>query len=146
MARRMRHRKRMLAEINVVPYIDVMLVLLVIFMITAPMLQQGVEVSPPSAASSPLEGQEDEPLMITINEQGQYFVNISENPDAPVSLGQVTELVTAALQIDPQGLVLVNGDKAASYDQVMQAMVAAQQGGAERIGLITEDSPEPQGG
>ncbi|HHQ69191.1 MAG TPA: protein TolR [Halothiobacillaceae bacterium] len=136
----------MLAEINVVPYIDVMLVLLVIFMITAPMLQQGVEVTPPSAASSPLEGQEDEPLIISINERGEYFVNISQNPEAPVSLRQITELVAAARQVDPQGLVLVNGDKAASYDQVMQAMVAAQHGGAERIGLVTEDIERPQGG
>lgn len=130
----------MVAEINVVPYIDVMLVLLVIFMVTAPMLQQGVEVEPPQASASALEDSDEPPLLISVNRDGEYFVNKADNPDAPVSLTTVTELVAAARQLDPEAPVLVKGDRESNYDNVMQAMVAAQQGGATKVGLVT-DSP-----
>mgnify|MGYP006288427429 FL=1 len=140
MARRTRRARRMVAEINVVPYIDVMLVLLVIFMVTAPMLQQGVEVEPPQASASALEDSDEPPLLISVNRDGEYFVNKADNPDAPVSLTTVTELVAAARQVDPEAPVLVKGDRESNYDNVMQAMVAAQQGGATKVGLVT-DSP-----
>ncbi|KTG17971.1 protein TolR [Guyparkeria sp. XI15] len=141
MARRTRRTRRMVAEINVVPYIDVMLVLLVIFMVTAPMLQQGVEVEPPQASASPLEESDEPPLLIVVNRDGEYFVNKADNPDAPVSLSTVTELVAAARQVDPDGPVLVKGDRESNYDNVMQAMVAAQQGGATKVGLVTDSRP-----
>ncbi|MFN2382404.1 MAG: protein TolR [Guyparkeria sp.] len=131
----------MLAEINVVPYIDVMLVLLVIFMVTAPMLQQGVEVEPPQASASPLEETDEPPLLISVNRDGEYFVNQADNPDAPVSLQTVTDLVAAARQVDPQTPILVKGDRASNYDNVMRAMVAAQQGGAPKVGLVTDSDP-----
>ena len=140
MARRARRARRMVAEINVVPYIDVMLVLLVIFMVTAPMLQQGVEVEPPQASASALEDSDEPPLLISVNRDGEYFVNKADNPDAPVSLTTVTELVAAARQVDPEAPVLVKGDRESNYDNVMRAMVAAQQGGATKVGLVT-DSP-----
>lgn len=131
----------MVAEINVVPYIDVMLVLLVIFMVTAPMLQQGVEVEPPQASASPLEDTDEPPLLISVNRDGEYFVNQADNPDAPVSLATVTELVAAARQVDPQTPILVKGDRASNYENVMRAMVAAQQGGAPKVGLVTDSDP-----
>ncbi|MFP4463108.1 MAG: protein TolR [Guyparkeria sp.] len=145
MARRTRRARRMVAEINVVPYIDVMLVLLVIFMVTAPMLQQGVEVEPPQAAASPLEETDEPPLLISVNREGEYFVNQADNPDAPVSLATVTELVAAARQVDPETPVLVKGDRASNYDNVMRAMVAAQQGGAPKVGLVTDSDPSEAG-
>jgi len=128
----------MVAEINVVPYIDVMLVLLVIFMVTAPMLQQGVEVEPPQASASPLEDTDEPPLLISVNRDGEYFVNQADNPDAPVSLATITELVAAARQVDPETPILVKGDRASNYENVMRAMVAAQQGGAPKVGLVTD--------
>ncbi len=131
----------MVAEINVVPYIDVMLVLLVIFMVTAPMLQQGVEVEPPQASASPLEETDEPPLLISVNREGEYFVNQSDNPDAPVSLSTVTELVAAAREVDPETPVLVKGDRASNYDNVIRAMVAAQKGGAPKVGLVTDSDP-----
>ncbi len=131
----------MVAEINVVPYIDVMLVLLVIFMVTAPMLQQGVEVEPPQASASPLEDTDEPPLLISVNRDGEYFVNKADNPEAPVSLVTITELVAAARQVDPETPILVKGDRASNYENVMRAMVAAQQGGAPKVGLVTSSDP-----
>lgn len=131
----------MVAEINVVPYIDVMLVLLVIFMVTAPMLQQGVEVEPPQASASPLEDTDEPPLLISVNRDGEFFVNQADNPDAPVSLATIAELVTAARQLDPETPVLVKGDRSTNYESVMRAMVAAQQGGAAKVGLVTDSDP-----
>jgi len=146
MTRRTRRTRRMVAEINVVPYIDVMLVLLVIFMVTAPMLQQGVEVEPPKAAASPLKDSDEPPLLISVTRDGEYFVNKADNPDAPVSLKTVSELVAAARQVDPEAPVLVKGDRESNYENVMRAMVAAQQGGATKVGLVTDSRPtEPTG-
>ncbi len=133
----------MVAEINVVPYIDVMLVLLVIFMVTAPMLQQGVEVEPPQASASALEDTDEPPLLISVNRDGEYFVNQADNPEAPVSLATITELVAAARQVDPETPILVKGDRAANYENVMRAMVAAQQGGAPKVGLVTDPDAAP---
>ncbi|MFI9652951.1 protein TolR [Guyparkeria halopsychrophila] len=143
MARRTRRARRMVAEINVVPYIDVMLVLLVIFMVTAPMLQQGVEVEPPQASASALEDTDEPPLLISVNRDGEYFVNQADNPEAPVSLATITELVAAARQVDPETPILVKGDRAANYENVMRAMVAAQQGGAPKVGLVTDPDAAP---
>lgn len=145
MARRTRRARRLVAEINVVPYIDVMLVLLVIFMVTAPMLQQGVEVEPPTAAASALEKQDEPPLLISVDRDGQVYVNKSDNPQAPVSLTTVTELVAAAHAVDPETPILVKGDRASNYEAVMRAMVAAQKGGAAKVGLVTESAPDGNG-
>jgi len=129
--------RRVVAEINVVPYIDVMLVLLVIFMVTAPLLQQGVEVKPPSAAANPLPSQDATPVIISVNKAGEYRVSNADNPAAPVSLDEVRVLVEAALKVNPKVPVLVKGDGEASYNFVMQAMVAAQQAGVDKVGLVT---------
>jgi biopolymer transport protein TolR len=137
----MRTNRKPIAEINVVPYIDVMLVLLIIFMITAPLLSQGVTVELPKAGARPLT-QQKEPIIVSVNSMGQYFLNI-ENPEQAISLEEVKNIVAKTLAVsksknEMQG-VFIKGDKQVNYDKVMQAMVSLQQAGADSVGLITQD-------
>ncbi len=142
----MRSNRKPMAEINVVPYIDVMLVLLVIFMITAPLLSQGVNVELPNAAAKPLT-QQKEPIIVSVNSTGQYFLNISAQPEQEVAAPTLKDSVSAALLLSKQQgesrSVFVKGDKHVAYDKVIQAMVLLQQAGAESVGLITQDEPSP---
>jgi biopolymer transport protein TolR len=142
----MRVNRKPLAEINVVPYIDVMLVLLVIFMITAQLLSQGVNVELPHAAAKPLT-QEKEPIIVSINANGQFFLNIATSPDQAIDDSQLKNEVAKQLEAAKgQGIqrgVFVKGDKHVAYDKVMQAMVLLQQAGAESVGLITQDLAPP---
>jgi biopolymer transport protein TolR len=136
-----KNRRGRMAEINVVPYIDVMLVLLVIFMITAPLLNQGVQVDLPKATSKPLSSAEKEPLIVSVNAQGQYFLNIASNPLSPISeeiLIQTAEAEFAkAKQENREQQVYVKGDEKVDYGRVVQAMVILQKAGAPKVGLIT---------
>ncbi len=129
-----------MSEINVVPYIDVMLVLLVIFMITAPLLQTGVEIDLPDAAATPIanEGEDQEPLVLSVDAEGQWYLNVGEDPDAPLSREEVQRLASAVLRLNPQRRVLVAGDQAIEYGQIMQAMVTLQVAGAPEIGLMSD--------
>lgn len=138
MDRRARRSRRTVAEINVVPYIDVMLVLLVIFMVTAPMLQQGVEVTPPSAASKALPQTDDVPIVVAVNKTGEYSVSGKDAPSGVIPLAEIQAFVVAARQLNPKIPVLVKGDKDASYQFVMDAMVAMQQAGVDKVGLVTD--------
>jgi len=131
-------RRRMLAEINVVPYIDVMLVLLVIFMVTAPMLMQGVEVELPKADSAPVEDQDAEPLIVSINSQGQLFLNLGANEKQVLELATVRQRVAAVLRRTPDKPVLVWGDQKVAYGDVVLVMTALQEAGAPSVGLVTE--------
>jgi biopolymer transport protein TolR len=134
-------RRRPMSEINIVPYIDVMLVLLVIFMITAPLLTQGVDVSLPQASALPLKDSRDEPLVVTIDQAGRLYLNYGEqNPEHPTPIDSETLLtrVAALLRHRPGLPVLVRGDKAASYGDVVSAMALLQRAGAPSVGLITE--------
>jgi len=139
---RERIRKRPISEINVVPYIDVMLVLLVIFMITAPLLAQGVRVELPKTASEPLAVREQEPLQVTVDNEGRFYLNYGENPDAPVDAQTLVTRASALLRHRPNLPVLVRGDEAASYGDVVVAMALLQRAGAPSVGLVTE-SPLP---
>jgi biopolymer transport protein TolR len=123
-----------------VPYIDVMLVLLVIFMITAPLLQTGVEIDLPDAAATPIEdaGDATEPLILSIDAAGNWFLNVGEVPDAPLAREEVQRLASAVLRLNPNRRVLVAGDKSIDYGQVMQAMVTLQLSGAPEIGLMSD--------
>lgn len=138
----MRKRRGRMAEINVVPYIDVMLVLLVIFMITAPLLNQGVQVELPKAASTPLAATEKEPLVVSVNQQGQYFLNVSSHPTTPVSEDDLMHDVAAELakakQENREQPVYVKGDQHVNYGSVVHAMVILQKAGAPRVGLLTQ--------
>lgn len=134
-----RERRRPLAEINVVPYIDVMLVLLVIFMITAPLLSQGVNVDLPKAAAKTL-AKDKEPIIISVDEQGRYFLNIATNPQVPLEAAALADRVAQELhnQNNAKRPVMVKGDRRVDYGKVVQVMVLLQQAGAESVGLITE--------
>ncbi|MEM1403638.1 MAG: protein TolR [Pseudomonadota bacterium] len=138
---RQRARFRPMAEINVVPYIDVMLVLLIIFMVTAPMLMQGVKVDLPKANTEPVDNQDSEPVIVSINAQGQLFLNLGAQEDQVLSLATVQQRVGAVIRRTPDKPVLVWGDKAVPYGEVVTLMAALQEAGAPGVGLVTEDSP-----
>jgi len=135
---RQRIRKRPMAEINVVPYIDVMLVMLVIFMITAPLLTQGVKVDLPEAAAQPIEDADQEPLVVSVDASGKLYLNVGEAPDTPVDAEGLVQTVAAVLRRQPQKSVLVRGDHAVEYGAVVSAMVLLQQAGVPNVGLVTE--------
>jgi biopolymer transport protein TolR len=132
-------RRRMLAEINVVPYIDVMLVLLVIFMVTAPMLMQGVEVKLPQATAAPVANQDAEPLIVSINDRGQLFLNLGVDEKQALELATIRQRVAAVLRRSPEKPVLVWGDQRVAYGDVVVVMTALQQAGAPSVGLVTEN-------
>jgi biopolymer transport protein TolR len=138
----MQKKRRLAHEINVVPYIDVMLVLLVIFMITAPLLTQGVEVDLPDAPSEALEyDAENEPIVMSIDAAGRYYLNRGEDPKAPLDDASVSSIVSKILKYKPQTAVVVEGDAAVPYARVMYAMSLLQSAGAKKLGFATE-SPE----
>jgi len=131
--------RRAVAEINVVPYIDVMLVLLIIFMVTAPMLMQGVKVDLPDAAAEPVENQDSEPLIVSINASGQFYLNLGRDDKQALELPTIEKRVSAVLRRDPDKPVLVWGDAAVPYGSVVEVMTALQSSGAASVGLVTEE-------
>jgi biopolymer transport protein TolR len=135
---RQRIRKRPMAEINVVPYIDVMLVMLVIFMITAPLLTQGVKVDLPEASAEPMSPDQQEPLVVTVDASGNLYLNIGDAPDTPVDEEALLQRVSAVLRRRQDRTVLVRGDHAVDYGAVVAAMVLLQQAGVPHVGLVTE--------
>ena len=135
---RSRNKRRPMSEINVVPYIDVMLVLLIIFMVTAPMLMQGVKVDLPEASADPVENQDSEPLIVSVNASGQLFLNLGQE-DQVLSLPTIRDRVAAVIHRSPDKPVLVWGDRAVPYGEVVTVMVALQDAGAPSVGLVTED-------
>ncbi len=132
MLNRRRHKKLM-SEINVVPYIDVMLVLLVIFMITTPLLTEGVKVNLPQADARPLPADRPEPFQLTVDKDGKYFVNDSLRSDREVMANAV-----AVLRRNPKTQFVVKGDREADYQTVINAMVLLQRAGVDSVGLITD--------
>ncbi|MCI0401212.1 MAG: protein TolR [Gammaproteobacteria bacterium] len=135
---RQRIRKRPMSEINVVPYIDVMLVLLVIFMITAPLLSQGVKVDLPKVASEPLPQSGKEPLIVTIDASGNFYLNYGDEQDKPVGADSLVNRIGALLRYQPGIAVLVKGDAEVAYGRVVQVMSLLQGAGVPGVGLITE--------
>lgn len=137
-----RRKRRQVAEINVVPYIDVMLVLLVIFMITAPLLRTSIEIDLPDASvdtsSQSSESNPEEPVILSINNQGVWFLNIGETPEEPVADLEAQKLVSAIMRLNPDRRVVVAGDTNADYGQIMDGMIMLKQSGATAIDLITE--------
>lgn len=149
MLRKKTATSRPIADINVVPYIDVMLVLLVIFMITAPMLTQGVTVDLPKAASESLKPSDREPIIVSVNQQGDYFLNIHTAPDSPIEPQALMIRVAAELELARQSNqalnVLVKGDQAVAYGKVVGAMSLLKQAGAAQVGLLTDSTDLEQG-
>jgi biopolymer transport protein TolR len=130
-----------MAEINVVPYIDVMLVLLIIFMVTAPLITQGVQVDLPKATSKPLEKDEKEPLIVSIKADGTYYINLGDKKDEPVAAELVGEKVAIVLRTTPGTPVYVGGDRTVAYGDIVKLMTILQSAGAESVGLMTDNPP-----
>ena len=133
-------KRKPMAEINVVPYIDVMLVLLVVFMVTAPLLMQGVRVDLPQAPSAPVENDE-EPLIVSVKPDGSYYLNLGQEQETAKPLAEITDTVGKILRQKPQTQVLVWGDTTVPYGVVVSLMTQLQTAGAESVGLVT-DPPE----
>ncbi len=139
-----RMRKKRISEINVVPYIDVMLVLLVIFMITTPLLSQGISVELPQIRSRPIEQKDEEPIIISVDREGRYYLNLGDNRDRPLQTAQLMIRIKAVLKHRQDNMVYVKGDKNANYGKVVVLMAELKQAGVEQVGLVTR-MPEKSG-
>jgi biopolymer transport protein TolR len=135
-----RKGRRLVAEMNVVPYIDVMLVLLIIFMVTAPLLTQGIKVELPKAGAEPLppELSEVKPLILSVDAAGSYYLNIGSDEQSAINEDTVVERVKTVLSREPKTPVLVKADTSVPYGRVVTGMVLLQQSGAEKVGFITD--------
>ena len=126
-----------MGDINVVPYIDVMLVLLVIFMVTAPMLSQGIKVDLPQAGAEPIQPDDLEPLVLSIDRDGLMYLNIGD-PKQALEADRVLEVASAAMRREPERPVLVKADTVVAYGRVVEGMVLLQQSGAKKVGFVTQ--------
>jgi biopolymer transport protein TolR len=133
-------KRRLMGEINVVPLIDVMLVLLVIFMATAPLLTQGVKVELPeaSARSLPQSQTREPPVVLTIDRDGQRFLNVGNEGQRPLDDAELQQIVSAAMSADPDRDVLIRADTEVPYGRVIGAMVLLQGAGAAKLGFVTD--------
>ena len=127
-----------MGEINVVPYIDVMLVLLVIFMITAPLLTEGVKVDLPQADARPLQEDALRPIVFTVDREGRYYVTYDDDKSVPLDEQGLLQKAAALIRHNPRAPVLVRGDRGVVYDRVVHLMVLLQQAGASSVGLLTD--------
>jgi biopolymer transport protein TolR len=131
-------RRRSIADINVVPYIDVMLVLLIIFMVTAPLLKQGVEIDLPSAPANPLDVNSPEPIVVSVDRNGGMFLSIAPDSESQIDAASLVKLVKDALARDPKRPVMVRGDHDGAYQNVVTTLVLLQQADVGSVGLVTE--------
>ncbi|MCG9746046.1 protein TolR [Shewanella sp. Isolate8] len=137
-----RKRRRPVAEINVVPYIDVMLVLLIIFMVTAPIVTQGVKVDLPQGEAESLPADSKPPVVASIDADGDYYLDIgSASSKEVLELEEIAVRVSAIIQLEPERPVVVKADRSIPYERVIQLMVTLQKAGVPSVGLMT-DSPE----
>ncbi|QLE85192.1 MULTISPECIES: protein TolR [Shewanella] len=137
-----RKRRRPVAEINVVPYIDVMLVLLIIFMVTAPIVTQGVKVDLPQGEAEALPADSKPPVVASIDAEGDYYLDVgSSSARETLDLEEIAIRVGAIIQLEPERPVVVKADRAIAYERVIQLMVTLQGAGVPSVGLMT-DSPE----
>ncbi|MCB1866157.1 MAG: protein TolR [Chromatiales bacterium] len=127
-----------MSEINVVPYIDVMLVLLVIFMVTAPLLTQGVEVELPQASAEPLPPESLDPVVVSVDADGNLYIDIGEAKGKPADGDTIRERIAAVLRVEPKTPIMVKGDRRVAYGKVTEAMLLIQAAGAPSVGLVTE--------
>jgi biopolymer transport protein TolR len=147
MKKRHRTKTQPLAAINVVPYIDVMLVLLVIFMITAPLLTQGITVKLPTTSAKPLPQKHTLPIVVSVDQQGLYYLNVADLPKAPIDQQTLYYRIAALLKLAKERHqhreIYVKGDTNVNYGKVVQAMTLLQHAGADHVGLITKPKPAP---
>lgn len=131
-------RRNLISDINVVPYIDVMLVLLVIFMISAPLMVQGIQVNLPEASSEALPIQNTEPLIVSIDQDGALFLETGSTKDMPLTLDELNVSVSKIIEASPGLQVVIRGDGQVKYEKVMTVMAELQMAGASDIGLISK--------
>ena len=136
-----RNKRRPVAEINVVPYIDVMLVLLIIFMVTAPLITQGVNVDLPQAQANPLAEDTKSPIIASVTIDYEYFVTVGSEKQGPLLPNELASIVAAYMEVEPGSPVMVEGDGRVDYNTVVQLMVLLQKAGVPSVGLMT-DTPE----
>ncbi|MBE9515857.1 MAG: protein TolR [Proteobacteria bacterium] len=129
-------RKKLMSEINVVPYIDVMLVLLIIFMITAPMLKEGVKVELPQAAAKPVDIKDQETLVISIDKKGKLYLD-----DRAIERNEMVNKIARIIKVRPKTEVLIRGDRRIAYGEVVSLMAQLQKAGIGAVGLATEPAP-----
>ena len=137
-----RHRRGVMSEINVVPDIDVMLVLLVIFMITTPLLTQGVKINLPKASAKAITARKQEPVVVSVDAHGLYYLNIDTHPNQPIAPDRLATRIAAEVILDKEQHItrpiLIKGDKSVDYGKVVQAMVLLQKSGVQNVGLMTD--------
>jgi biopolymer transport protein TolR len=132
-------KQKLMGEINVVPYIDVMLVLLVIFMVTAPLLTQGIEVDLPKAGAEPIDSSSDNiPLVLSVDAAGNLYLNVGDDEDKPIGGKEIVAQTARVLDVSPDTQIFVKADRAVPYGHVVGAMVLLQQGGADEVGFVTD--------
>ncbi len=141
--RNRRASQRLMAEMNVVPYIDVTLVLLIIFMITAPLITQGVKVDLPKVASEVIPPSDNEPIIVSVDEQGAFYIDYGESPNQAIDAETLRARVATVLKYQPRAIFLLKGDQNVPYGRVVDAMSLLQSAGIGSVGLITQ-SPEQQ--
>jgi len=132
-------KRKLMGDINVVPYIDVMLVLLVIFMVTAPLLTQGIEVELPKAGAEPIDStSENIPLVLSVDAAGNLYLNVGDDEDKPIGSKEIVARTAKVLDVSPDTQIFIKADRAVPYGNVVGAMVLLQQGGAENVGFVTD--------
>ncbi|MDD4914871.1 MAG: protein TolR [Methylococcales bacterium] len=140
--RRSRKRRGPIAEINVVPYIDVTFVLLMIFMITAPLVQTGVDVDLPQADAQQVDLKNDPPVIVSIKKDGDFYIDVGDRQDEPVSEDELYSRVSTVLKTNSHAQIYVRGDHAVEYGKIVTVMAAIKSAGAPKVGLMTTPPPE----
>ncbi len=133
-----RSRRRSMSDINVVPYIDVMLVLLIIFMVTAPLLNQGIEVDLPSAPANPLDADGPEPIVVSVDASGKIYLNLNADPDISIDADAMVSHVKAALRQQAERPVMIRGDANGPYENIVRVLVLLQQANVNSVALVTD--------
>jgi biopolymer transport protein TolR len=130
--------KRLMAEMNVVPYIDVTLVLLIIFMITAPLITQGVKVDLPQAPSEVIQPSQTEPVIVSIDAGGEIYVDVGEKPESSIDEETLVARIAGVSKYRPETEFLVRGDAGVPYGRIVEVMALMQSAGVKNVGLLTE--------
>jgi biopolymer transport protein TolR len=134
---RIRKKRKLKAEINVVPYIDVMLVLLIIFMVTAPLLNLGVEIHLPQSTAKAVQV-DKEPIVVSVDKDGAYFLTLGTAQHEAIDADTLVKKVSAFVRQNPQVPVLIGGDDRVDYGKIYQVMVLLQQSGVPKVGLMSQ--------
>jgi len=138
---RQRKKRKLKSEINVVPYIDVMLVLLIIFMVTAPLLNLGVDIHLPQSAAKSVQDNK-EPVLVSVDKDGNFFLTLGGTQREPIDADNLVRKVSAFVRANPQVSVMIGGDERVDYGKIYQAMVLLQQAGVPKVGLMSQPVQE----